>query len=714
MFDRLLSPTSIGSMQLRNRLVQAPMGVEMVDGDGLANEAIIAYYEERARGGVGLIITETCAMDYPNGANSRHQLGLSDDSFIVGMTELTSRVHNHGAKIAVQLAHHGKVSRVDKKEGRDILVPSIPEWHGSFSMLADTTPEELGWMAAVNGDGGGKLKEMTTDDILETTDKFAEAARRARDSGFDGIEIHASHGYLISAFLSKQWNTRDDEYGGSIAQRSRFLVEIIEAMRAKVDDEIPVWCRLDAKEYLTPDGIEFADARTTARLAEKAGAAAIHLSAYGDSTSASAFTLGTLPHTEAKHKHLSAQIKADLAIPVIGVGRVNPATAEQMLIDGQADLIAMGRQLLADPELANKLGEGRPADIRPCINCYVCVASPFFDRRVHCAVNPALGNETELATADRDTAPASKNVVVVGGGPAGMEAARIAASRGHDVTLFEASAQLGGALRFAALVYEPNARLLAWLTRQMDNLGVDVRTGTPATPEAIQALSPDDVIVAIGGARETSTLPGATLKHVVDGDDLRKVLTGSGDGDAKKVPLVGRLAANAGRLLGLTADADRLAKLTKLYMPLGKEVTIVGGGLVGIEIAEFLVERGRNVTVIDPGPTMAPEMAHPRRWRVLTDLREHGATLITGATVTSIDSDRVHYETGSPDSPEPVVTDSVPADSVILATGLTGNPTLDKWRTVAGVETTIVGDASGIGYIEGAIHDGFHAGLRLG
>lgn len=698
-------------MQLRNRIVQAPMGVEMVDGDGLANEAIIAYYEERARGGVGLVITETCAMDYPNGANSRHQLGMSHDSFIPSMKELTSRVHAQGAKIAVQLAHHGKVSRVDKKEGRDILVPSIPDWHGSFTMVADTTAEELGWMAAVNGDGGGKLRAMTTDDILETTEKFAEAARRARDSGFDAVEIHASHGYLVSAFLSKQWNTRDDEYGGSTENRSRFLVEIIHAMRNAVNNEIPIWCRLDAVEYLTPKGIEFEDTRVTARLAEEAGAAAIHLSAYGDGTSASAFTLGTLVHTEAKHKHLSRQLKKDLSIPVIGVGRVRPEVGEQMLVDRDADLIAMGRQLLAEPAIANKLAEGRAADIRPCINCYVCVASPFFDRRVHCAVNPALGNEVALASVDRERAAAVKKVAVVGGGPAGMEAARVAAARGHRVTLFEASPQLGGALRFAALVYEPNRHLLTWLTNQMDTLGVDVRLGTPATPEGIRELAPDQVIVAIGGTREASTIPGADLKHVVDGDDLRKVLTGSGDGDATKVPLAGRVAATAGRVLRLTADAGRLANLTKVYMPLGKNVTIIGGGLVGIEIAEFLVDRGRKVTVIDPGPTMAPEMAHPRRWRVLTDLRDHGATLINNATVTRIDETDVHYASGDAGAS---TAESVAATSVIIATGLTGSPNLGAWDGIDGIDTTIVGDASGIGYLEGAIHDGFHAGRAMG
>ena len=695
-------------MTLQNRVVMASMGVEIVDDDGMANEAITAYYEERARGGVGLIITEVCAMDYPRGANSLHQLGMSDDKFIAPLRELTDRVHAQGGKIALQLVQHGKVSRVDIKEGRDVLVPSIPDWHGSYDMIGDLTADELAMMAAVNGDGGSRQKPMTTDDIAEVTDKFAEAARRARDAGFDGVEIHGAHGYLLSGFLSKAWNHREDEYGGSIENRSRFLVEVIRASRKAVNDDIPIWCRLDAREYRTPNGIEFEDCRVTARLAQEAGAAAIHLSAYGDSTSASAFTEGTLPHAEAKHADLSAQLKADLDVPVIGVGRIRPEVGNQMIIDGQADLIAMGRQMLADAETTKKLVEGRPDDIRPCINCYVCVASPFFDRRVGCAVNPVLSHEDTLADADRTTAAESRRVVIVGGGPAGMEAARVAASRGHQVTLYEASPHLGGSLRFAALVYEPNRRLLAWLTRQMDVLGVDVQLKTPATPGLLNSLKPDSIIVAVGGARERSSIPGADLSHVVDGDDLRKVLTGAGDGDAKKVPLVGRLAATAGRTLRLTDDPERLAKLTEYYMPVGKVVTIIGGGLVGIELAEFMVDRGRKVTVIHDGPTMAAEMAHPRRWRVLADLRDHGTELITDATVTRISDDAVHYELGDGTSA------AVNAESVVMATGLVGNPNLAQWKPVADVEPQIIGDATGIGYIEGAMHDGFHAGLAVG
>lgn len=712
MFERLTSPTAIGSMALKNRLVMAPMGVEIVGDDGKANEAIIAYYEERARGGVGLIITEVCAIDHPHGANSLHQLGLSDDGFVGPLSQLTERVHGHGAKIAIQLVHHGKTSRVDIKAGRDIFIPSEVEWQGSYDMVGDLTAEELQMMAAVNGDGGARRTPMTTDQIAEVTEKFASAARRARDAGFDGIEIHAAHGYLLSAFLSPAWNQRTDEYGGSAEKRARFLVEVIRACRSAVDDEIPIWCRLDALEYRTPNGIEFDHCRATARLAVQAGAAAINLSAYGDFSSASAFTEGTLPHVEAKHAHLSGRLKSELstatgaAVPVIAVGRISPTRGETMIADGEADLVAMGRQLLADPALADKLSRGRLDDIRPCINCYVCVASPFFDRRVGCAVNPVLSHEDTLADVERTPTSQARHVVVVGGGPAGMEAARVAASRGHRVTLFEAASQLGGALRFAALVYEPNAALLKWHTGQLASLGVDVRLNTRATPSLLSAMRPDAIIVAVGGARERSEVAGADLDHVVDGDDLRKVLTGAGDGDASKIPLAGRLAAAAGRRLRLTDDPSRLARLTQLYMPIGERVAVIGGGLVGIELAEFLVDRGRSVTVLHEGPTMAPEMAHPRRWRVLADLRAHGANLINGATVTRITPSMVRYQTADGDA-------SVAADSVVIATGLVANPELDQWQPIGGVEPVVIGDASGITYIEGAIRDGFHAAAAI-
>ncbi len=712
-YRHLLSPVSIGTMDLRNRIVMAPMGVEIVDSDGRANDAIAAYYEERARGGVGLIITEVAAIAYPLGANSIHQLGVSDDAFVAPFRELTARVHAHGAKIALQLVHHGKISRVDTIEGRDVLVPSEPAFRGSMTMASDLTVDEMMKMAKASGGRAPAYRSMDHDDIARVTDDFASAAVRARDGGFDGVEIHGAHGYLLSGFLSKAYNTRDDEYGGSVENRSRFLCEVITEVKERCGAEFPVMVRLDALEYRTPDGIVFEDTEVTARLAVEAGADAIHVSAYGDMTDASAFTEGTLPHTEAKHSALSGRLKTVVDVPVIGVGRIRPEVGDDMIACGKADLIAMGRQMLADAETARKLVEGREADIRPCINCYTCVARPFFDERVRCAVNPVLANELELSEVERSTAAVSKRVVVVGGGPAGMEAARVAALRGHDVTVFEASAQLGGALRFAALVYEPNHRLLTWLTRQMSELEVDVRLETPATPDAVRALSPDAVIVATGAARQRSNIPGATQNLVVDGDDLRAMLTGSGDVSAalKKLPFVGRVAAKVGRWLGLLEDPDRLAKLTEYYMPIGKRVAIIGGGLVGIELAEFLLDRGRNVTVLDDNDVLATEMAHPRRWRVLTDLRDHGADLITEATVNEIGAGVVHYTIGDGDEG---VASTIEVDSVVIAIGLVADERVPNQFRAAGFDPVVIGDCAGVGYLEGAMSEGFHAARALG
>ncbi len=707
MFEHLLSPVSVGPMGLRNRIVMAPMGVEIVGDDGFANDQIIAYYEERARGGVGLIITEVCAMAYPRGANSVHQLGLSDDRYIPDLHRLTDQVHGHGAKIAVQLVHHGKVSRVDIKEGRPVLVPSVPQWHGSLDMIHDLTPEELGLMAAANGGGAPNYHELTTDDIAAVTADFAAAARRAQEAGFDGVEIHGAHGYLISGFLSAQWNRRTDEYGGDVHNRSRLLCEVIAACKAATDDDFAVWCRLDALEYRTPGGIVFEDTEVTAQLSQEAGADAVHLSAYGDQTSGPAFTEGTLPHREATHAALSGRLKSTLDVPVIAVGRIRPETGDEMIAHGKADLIAMGRQMLADPATALKVSEQRPADIRPCINCYVCVAQPFFDRRVRCAVNPVLAHEVELRDIERTTAAEPRSVVIVGGGPAGMEAARVAATRGHTVTIFEASPHLGGALRFGALVYEPNLRLLKWLTRQMETLGIDVRLSTPATVEAVEELGPDALIVATGASRVRPDIGGIDSDHVLDGDDLRAMLTDPSADASRKLSLTGRVAVAAGRRLGLTDDPERLASLTHHYMPIGKRVTILGGGLVGIELAEFLVDRGRAVTVLESAATLATEMAHPRRWRVLTDLRSHGAELLANADVLEVTPTQVRYRHNDSDH-------AVDADCVVVASGLTGDESVTRQLRAAGLDPVAIGDCTGVGYLEGAMREGFHAGHAVG
>jgi len=708
MHEHLLSPVEIGSLRLRNRIAMAPMGVEIVGPDGMSNDEVGAYYEERSRGGVGLIITEVCAMAYPSGANSAHQLGISGDRFMPGLSRLTERVKRHGAAIAVQLVHHGKVSRLDILEGREVLVPSIPEWHGSFDMINDLTADELALMSAANGGGQARLKAADQSEIDDVIKGFADAAARARLAGFDGVEIHAAHGYLISGFLSRQWNLRSDGYGGSVENRSRLLCEVIRAVKLSAGDDFPVWCRLDAREYRTPEGIEFEDTVVTSQLAVEAGADAIHLSAYGDMTSGPAFTEGTLPFREATHAALSGHLKTKVAVPVIAVGRISPDTGNEMIAHGKADIIAMGRQLLADPALARKLSAGRAKEIRPCINCYVCVAQPFFDRRVKCAVNPVLARELELASFERSEIDKPRTVVVVGGGPAGMEAARVAAGRGHKVTLFEKSAQLGGSLRFAALVYEPNRRLLEWLVDQMAVTGVEVVTSTEPTPAAISELEPDVVVVASGARRARLEIPGIDLPHVFDGDDLRGLLTGDdvGEGSAKLSRFV-RLTVGVVRFLGFTQDPESVDRLSRQYMPIGKRVVVIGGGLVGTELTEFLVERGRHVTVIEEDPKMAIEMAHPRRWRVLENLRTLGVDLINGGKVIGISEHDVacRTETGIVD---------IGADNVIVATGLEADLRIANSLGAAGLHTVVIGDASGVGYIEGAIAEGFEAARSLG
>ncbi|MBW2418963.1 MAG: FAD-dependent oxidoreductase [Deltaproteobacteria bacterium] len=713
MLTHLLSPLRIGSLELRNRIAMAPMGVEIVDDDGHAREPLIAYYEERARGGVGLIISEVCAVAYPRGANAARQLGLSDDAFLPGLQELTRRVQSHGARIAAQLVHHGKVSRLDTKEGREVLVPSEPPFHGAMDLMNDLTPEEIRLLIGASGGVQPKLRPATPEDIAQVVDWFAEATLRARRAGFDAVEIHGAHGYLLSGFLSRAYNQRDDEYGGSLENRARLLCEVLRAAKERAGADFPIWCRLDSIELRTPNGITLEDAQRTAELAVEAGADAIHVSAYQDTTSGAGFTEGTLVHKEAGHAERAAQIKARVSVPVIAVGRIEPEVGDRLIREGKADVIAMGRKMLADAAIARKLAEGREDEIRPCVYCYTCVAQPFFDLRVRCAVNPVTANEEELAELERSLAPESRRVLIAGGGPAGLEAARVAALRGHRVTLFEKADQLGGTLRFAAVVYEPNERLLSWQERQVKQLGVELRLGEELTPALAREQGADVVIVATGARRERPDIPGIEGDHVFDGDDLRALLTGADAGDAaKKLSLVGRVAVRAGRAIGATRDPARLRELSRRYMPVGKRVVVVGGGLVGIELAEFLAERGRVVTVLEEGALFATEMAHPRRWRVLCDLREAGVELVSGARVVAIGEESLHYAlSGAGGTADEEC--EVPVDTVVLATGLVANPALVDALRAEGIEPVVIGDCSGVGYIEGAIRDGFQAAVSV-
>ncbi|HIF98698.1 MAG TPA: FAD-dependent oxidoreductase [Myxococcales bacterium] len=711
MLKHLLSSTQIGGLKLRNRIAVAPMGVEIAEADGHVREPVIAYYEERARGGAGLIITENTSACYPRGANSAHELGVSNDGFLPGLRALTERVHAHGARIAIQLAHHGKVGRLDTQHGRPLLMPSTPRKKPGHGGPLDLSREEMGLMAAAAGNRRPTIQEATEEDLAELVEDFAAAAERAQRAGFDAVEIHGAHGYIFSEFLSPAWNFRQDQFGGAIENRARLLCETISACKAATGGAFPVWCRIDATEFGEDDGIRLEDAQLTAELAVKAGADAIHVSAYAHPLGAG-FTQAPIVHAEGGFAGFAAAIKTRVTVPVIAVGRLSPEAGDRLIREGKADIIAMGRQMLADPATAQKLSDNRSDSIRPCIYCYTCVAQAFFDRSVRCAVNPVTAHEADLAQRMREKSPHPQRVLIAGGGPAGLEAARVAAMRGHRVTLYEKGDQLGGTLRFAALVYEPNERLLNWLEGQVRELGVEILLGRELSFEDVRQQQPDHVIVAAGARRENPSIPGSDLAHVMDGDTLRALLTGeASSAGSQSLGAFDRFVIAAGRRLGVMRSPRRLRVLSHRYMPIGERVVIIGGGLVGIELAEFLAARNRQVTVLEEGEIFALQMAHPRRWRVLHDVRKAGVELVGRARVDRITERSVDFSVSADD--DKVETRSVEAASVIVTLGLEPNPDLAARLKSSNARVVSVGDCTGVGYIEGAIREGFEAALAL-
>jgi 2,4-dienoyl-CoA reductase-like NADH-dependent reductase (Old Yellow Enzyme family)/thioredoxin reductase len=700
---RLLSPGTIGPMVVRNRIVMPAMDQNLCE-DGLLTDANIAHYEQRAEAGVGLLILETSAVQWPVGATSLHQPMLSGDECIPGLTRLADRVHAHGAKMVVQMCHHGKTALVDTASDRPQLVPTVPMPEldmGRF--IQDLTMDELMKLAGSTGGKMSSYRQATADDLAGVVESFADAAARVQTAGLDGVEIHAAHGYLLSTFLSPHWNRRDDEYGGSADRRTRLLREVVSAVRARCGGGFAIIVRIDGAEYTVDGGVTPDLAVQHAAAAVEAGADAVHVSAIGSPDNGVSFTDGPLPYKEVQYAELFQTVSRVIKAPVIAVGRITPDAAEQVLADGDADFIAMGRQLLADPQLAKHLIDGRPELVRPCINCMVCVAENFWDSTPVCAVNARLGRPDAPAI---EPAGSPRRIAIVGAGPAGLEAARVAAGRGHDVTVFERSDHVGGTARFSAVTTPVNAALVDHLAAAVAAAGVDVRTGTEVTVGSLRAGGFDAVVLATGAHRSRPDLPGADLNHVLTGDDLRSMLTG-GDVELRGLSTMQRLAVKAGQRLDLTTP-DRVRTLSKQWMPLGQQVVVLGGGLVGVEIAEFLAERGRKVTVLESGPHLGVEMAHPRRWRTLDTARTHGVAFTTDATVSAITEDLVRFRVGEDGEPQEVA-----ADHVIVADHVAAGAPLAAELEAAGIETHVVGDAASVTYIQGAMRTGHDIGATI-
>ena len=678
-------------METRNRMVLPAMDMNVSE-NGHIEQREIDHYVARAAGGAGLIITGACAIAFPYGAASMKEPGLSDDKYLPGLTALADAVHAAGSKLCVQSTHHGKVARVDVANDRPVLAPNEPDYSYDMSALADSTREELGKMGAATAGKQTRYKEMTGEDIAWLVDTWADAADRVARAGADAVEIHVAHGYILGVFLNRRDNKRTDSYGGSLANRARLACEVIAAVKKRVGDRLAVLVRVSGEEYGQDGGLELHEAIEASQLFERAGADAIHVTGWGRNPFDN-FTDGPLPDSIGAYVDNGGAIKDAVSVPVITVGRMLPDVAEKAIADGRTDYAAMGRQLLADPDLPDKLHAGTPERVRPCINCYLCVAENFFDDTPFCAVNPALGNEDLLPLTP---APQRKHVVVVGAGPSGLEAARVLTERGHRVTVLDKADRLGGTMWFSSLTTPDNEPLIHWFRSEIDRLGIDVRLGTTASVESIRALRPDRVVVATGAERPAPRIPGGDLPLVQTGDTLRNLMLGTASAD--EVGFFLRVVGRLGRLSGITRRPAWIRRLTRIALPMGKDVVVIGGSLVGLELAGFLAERGRRVTLLHEEQQLGLPLAMPRRWTAVRHARDHGVDIRRNVEVTRITESGVEW-TGTKGEHA-----SAPADMVIYAEGTTASAPLADELRAAGVDVEVIGDAGDVGYIHGAIH----------
>ena len=704
-YQHLLSPGRIGTLELKNRLAQTAMGSNLSEPGGFVGDALLAYHKARAAGGVGLIITEAIAVGLPYGKAMKHQLGVSDDKFIPGLRQLTETVHAEGAKIALQLHFAGVNAGAEMAEGRPAWVPSEPLPSDGAGFYKALFPEEVAMTQGATMTAPPSFKVLEQADIDQLVEWFAAGAERAKRAGFDGVEIHGGHGYIIAGFCSRATNRRTDGYGGSIENRGRLLREVTTAVRERVGPDFPMWVKLDSTEFFTENGVTIEEACTFAQMAEAAGADAITASANHNYAIPRATFSSYLPHEPGKLIPNAARIRAAVNIPVIAVGRIDPEVADQAIAEGKFDFMAMGRKLLSDPDYTKNLAEGGSEAVRPCIYCYTCLSQAMVTGPLRCSVNGDLGYENDNLLAP---AASPKRVVVVGGGPGGMEAARRLTLRGHRVVLLEGASQLGGTARIAAIAYAPNGDFVDWLKLQLSRLQVEVRLNTRADAATIKALNPDAVVVATGAIRRAPPIPGKDQAHVHDGQSLRALLLGEeAEGVESKATLTQKIAMGAARAVGLTDSAEAVRKASKLWMPVGDRVVIIGGELVGMELAEFMNERGRKVTLVGDEPQFGRGLSPARRGVMLDEMPLAGIELFPAASHIDIGEKAVRFTDKEGQAREAA------ADTVIIAKGAEPNTGLYDELAGAGIEAHMVGDCQGVGYIIGAVRNAADVAARI-
>jgi 2,4-dienoyl-CoA reductase-like NADH-dependent reductase (Old Yellow Enzyme family)/thioredoxin reductase len=626
--------------------VMPPMVRNYADERGFVTPRYVAHIDRVARGGVGLMILEASFIRQ-DGKGFTNELGLHTDDVILGIRQLVDAAHAHDAAIGPQIFHAGRQTS-SKVTGMQLVAPSP---------IPDPTTNE-------------RPRSLRVEEISEIVDAFAQAAGRAKDAGCDFVEIHGAHGYLITQFLSPFSNDRTDRYGGSDEGRMRFMSEVVQAVRRTVGQKFPIIVRISANEMVT-NGLTLEDSAKIAKRLEELGVNAIDVSSGNYASFDLGYIIAPMSMPDGLQVPFAEWIKRSVSVPVIAVGKIrSPAMADDVIRTGKADFVAIGRSLLADPDWPMKAKDGRANQIRSCIACNEgCITRLFSNLDVWCTVNPAAGHEEDFAI----PLPAVKRrVLIVGGGPAGMEAARIAALRGHQVVLLEERDHLGGTLLLASIVPQRPGwtELRDYLVGEVKRLGVDVRLGTRGSAEIAKSLDAELAVVAIGASQSPPKIPGIDLEHVIMSRDL----------------LEGRSRVR------------------------GERVVVMGGGNSGAQTADFLSSRGYDVTMVTAGRVIAKDSAAVVRELMLDRLRQRGVKMLTDTRIIGIEKNKVLI-VGPGDVDE--LPGELSADTVIASTGAKPNDGLaEELRSVVS-QVFVVGDAAEPRDVTYAMSEGARAGLSV-
>ena len=636
-YEKLFEPGMIGNLEIKNRIVMPAMGCSLAESTGEAGARMIKYYAERARGGAGLIITEITRVDDETGVGTPNQLSVTNTYMIGQLSRLVEAVHAYDTKLFVQLHHPGNQTPSRLIGGKQPVSAS------------DVTCKVI----------GEQPRALTTEEVEGMVRKFVTGAVIAQKAGVDGVEIHAAHGYLVSQFLSPHTNKRTDKYGGSFEGRMRFITEIIMGIKAYCGPKFPISVRMNGSDYL-PDGITEEDGIAQAKYLEALGISCINVSC--GTYDSGATIIEPSYFKEGWKINLASGIRKAVKIPVIAVCNVkHPAFAEQMLQEGDVDFVGIARGHLADPEWGKKARAGSDILIRKCLGCMECFRILNDGLPLGCTLNPVLGREFEYGDEMLKVNGKGRTVAVVGGGPAGMEAALTLAKRGFNTILFEADHKLGGTANLAAI--PPNKGMITefveTMQAQLKDAGVDVRLGTKADLAAVQETGAEAVFLAAGGRPVLPEIPG----------------------------------------IGKAVTAEEVLKMDA--PPEGKKIVIIGGGVTGLETAEYLAEKN-TVTVVEMLDKIGGSLYPSVVMHLAQEIMKNGGSIAKGKRLTAIEEGAVCVaDVGTGEETR------IPADTVILAMGVrSSRPDYEAFRAAFGEKLILVGDSSRPGQIYDALHSG--------